>query len=166
MTLRLGALVIGLVALASPLAAQDDEGIAVGATAPAVTVPDLEGRPVDLGTWLGRKPVLLEFWATWCTSCQAMMPRLAAMKKEFGDQVEFVGVNVTVSETRAGVDAYVREHGVPFRTLYDEQGIAARAYNPPATSYIVIVDRSGKVVYTGAGGTQNLEPALRQVTGR
>jgi gamma-glutamyltranspeptidase len=88
------------------------------------------------------------------------------MKKEFGDQVEFVGVNVTVSETRAGVDAYVREHGVPFRTLYDEQGIAARAYNPPATSYIVIVDRSGKVVYTGAGGTQNLEPALRQVTGR
>lgn len=165
MTRRLG-LLIGIAALATPLAAQDEDGIAVGATAPAVTVPDLERRPVDLGRWLGRRPVLLEFWATWCTSCQAMMPRLAAMRDKYGDQVEFLGVNVTVSETRAGVEAYVREHGVPFRTLYDEEGVAARAYNPPATSYIVIVDRRGKVVYTGAGGTQNLEPALRQVTGR
>jgi predicted transcriptional regulator len=50
--------------------------------------------------------------------------------------------------------------------LYDEEGVAARAYDPPATSYIVIMDAEGRVVYTGSGGQQNLEPALRQVTGR
>ena len=160
------ALALAVAVLTSPVAAQDEEGIAVGAVAPAVIVPDLAGQPVDLARWLGRKPVLIEFWATWCTSCQAMMPRVAAMKSRYGDAVEFLGINVTVSETRAGVGAYVREHGVPFVTLYDADGVAARAYNPPATSYIVIVDREGKVAYTGVGGTQNLEPALRQVAGR
>jgi thiol-disulfide isomerase/thioredoxin len=115
---------------------------------------------------IGRKPMLLEFWATWCTSCQAMMPRLAAMREQFGDAVDFYGVNVTISETREGVREYVRKHAPPFETLYDEEGVAARAYDPPATSYIVIADASGKVVYTGSGGQQNLEPALRQVTGR
>ena len=154
-----------LAAAAGPSAAQE-EGIAVGSQAPAVTVPALDGTPVDLAQFIGRKPVLLEFWATWCTSCQAMMPRLAEMRKRFGDAVEFIGINVTISETRDGVAAYVREHDPPFRTLYDEDGEGARAYDPPATSFIVVADRTGRIVYTGAGGTQNLEPALRLVTGR
>lgn len=156
---------LALASFAGAAAAQE-EGIAVGRRAPAVTVPDLDGTPVDLARYIGRKPVLIEFWATWCTSCQAMMPRLAAMHERFGDAVEFIGINVTVSETREGVAAYVREHQPPFLTLYDAEGIGARAYDPPATSFIVIADRAGRVVYTGAGGTQNLEPALRQVTGR
>jgi thiol-disulfide isomerase/thioredoxin len=149
----------------APCVAQE-EGIATGVQAPAVVVKDLDGNPRDLGAVIGRKPMLLEFWATWCTSCQAMMPRLAAMREQFGDAVDFYGVNVTISETREGVREYVRKHAPPFETLYDEEGVAARAYDPPATSYIVIADASGKVVYTGSGGQQNLEPALRQVTGR
>lgn len=154
-----------MAAAALPAAAQE-EGIEIGAQAPAVVVMDLDGEPRDLGAILGRKPVLLEFWATWCTSCQAMMPTLRTMRDEFGDAVEFYGVNVTISETRDGVREYVKEHAPPFETLYDEEGVAARAYDPPATSYIVITDAAGKVVYTGSGGQQNLEPALRQVTGR
>lgn len=152
-------------AAAAPAAAQE-EGVATGSQAPVVVVMDLDGVPRDLGAVIGRKPVLLEFWATWCTSCQAMMPALRAMREEFGDAVEFYGVNVTISETRDGVRRYVAEHTPPFETLYDEEGVAARAYDPPATSYIVITDAAGKVVYTGSGGQQNLEPALRQVTGR
>ena len=80
--------------------------------------------------------------------------------------VEQVAAVRASSEGREGVAAYVREHRPPFLTLYDDAGVGARAYEPPATSFIVIADRSGRVVYTGAGGTQNLEPALRQVTGR
>lgn len=162
-----GALLVVLLAVgAGRGAAAQEEGIAVGSAAPAVVVPDLGNTPVDLGKLIGKRPVLIEFWATWCTSCQAMMPRLAAMRAEYGDTVEFIGINVTISETREGVAAYVREHAPPFRTLYDEAGDGARAYDPPATSFIVIVDAGGTVVYTGSGGNQNLEPALRRVTGR
>lgn len=142
-----------------------EEGIEVGSRAPGFVAPMLDGTAVDLGRVIGTRPVLLEFWATWCTSCQAMLPALRAMHERFGDEVAFYGVNVTISESRDGVRAFLAAHDPPFTTLYDEEGVAARAYDPPATSYIVIVDSAGTVVYTGSGGQQNLEPALRRVTG-
>jgi cytochrome c biogenesis protein CcmG, thiol:disulfide interchange protein DsbE len=145
-------------------AAAQEAGIPVGTKAPAVTVDDLDGKPVDLGEYLGRKPVLLEYWATWCEVCEALMPRVRAAHEKFGKQVEFFGVNVTVNQTPDRVRRWVAEHRPPFRTLYDDKGASTRAYKAPATSYVVIVDRTGKVAYTGTGSEQDLDAALRAVT--
>lgn len=147
----------------TPLAAQEDALVTVGDVAPAVVVPDLAGGSFDLASVLGKRPVLVEFWATWCTSCEAMLPRLREAHAQFGSVVEFIGVNVTIAETLDGVRQYMQDEAPPFRALYDSAGVAARAYGPPATSWIMIADADGRVVYTGLGGTQNLEPALRQV---
>lgn len=157
---------LALFLVATPLAAQEDALVAVGDEAPAVVIPDLAGGTFDLADVLGERPVLVEFWATWCTSCEAMLPRLRKAHAEFGDAVEFIGINVTVAETLDGVRQYVEDEAPPFRALYDSSGVAARAYGPPATSWIMIADSDGRVVYTGLGGTQNLEPALRQVAQR
>lgn len=148
---------------AGTLAAQE-AGIPVGSKAPAVVVEDLDQKPVDLGQYLGQKPVLLEFWATWCEVCEALMPRVRAAHQEFGDRVEFFGVNVTVNQTPERVRRWVAEHHPPFRTLYDAKGTSTRAYAAPTTSYVVIVDRAGKVAYTGTGDAQDLSGALRAVT--
>lgn len=155
--------VIGLVAGARPLTAQET-GLAVGSRAPAVVVKDLDGQSVNLGQYIGHKPVLLEFWATWCEVCRDLMPTVRAAHQEFGDKVEFFGVNVTVNQTPARVRKYVAAEQPPFRTLYDEAGVSIRAYEAPTTSYIVIIDRAGKVAYTGTGATQDLASALRAVT--
>jgi thiol-disulfide isomerase/thioredoxin len=160
-------IVLGLLVLAaSPAAAQIESGIAVGATAPIVTVNDLEGKPVDLGKYVGKQPVVLEWWATWCELCEAMLPRVKAAHATYGDRVAFLGINVTVNQTPARVRKYLETHQPPFRTLYDDRGTSIRAYQVPSTSFIAIVDRAGKVVYAGTGGEQDLEPALRQVTSR
>jgi thiol-disulfide isomerase/thioredoxin len=142
------------------------EGIALGAKAPVVRVNDLDGKAVDLGAYIGKKPVVLEFWATWCTLCEELLPRLKAAHAAFGDRVEFLGINVTVNQSPARVRRYLESHQPPYRTLYDDRGTSIRAYQVPSTSYIVIVDREGKVAYTGTGGEQNLEPVLKQVTSR
>ncbi len=162
------ALVVGMLAgaLARPAAAQAGTGIAVGATAPVVKVNDLDGKPVDLGAFIGKKPVLLEFWATWCSLCQELLPRIKAAHAAYGDQVEFLGINVTVHQTPARVRRYLESHQPPYRTLYDDQGTSIRAYQVPATSFVVVVDRNGKVAYAATGGEQNLEPVLKQVTSR
>ncbi len=75
-------------------------------------------------------------------------------------------VHGTVNQTPARVRRYLETHQPPVRTLYDDQGTSIRAYQVPSTSFIAVVDRAGKVVYTGTGGEQDLEPALRQVTSR
>ncbi|HEY5939334.1 MAG TPA: TlpA disulfide reductase family protein [Gemmatimonadales bacterium] len=160
--LVVGALFLAAVSWNSPLRAQES-GIPVGTKAPVVTVRDLDGKPVDLGQYIGKKPVLLEFWATWCELCEELLPRVRAARAAYGDQVEFFGVNVTVNQSRDRVRRYLEENQPPFRTLYDEEGTSTRAYQAPATSYVVIVDRSGKVAYTGSGGTQDLESVLRRI---
>lgn len=161
--LLVGALFLAAVSWNSPLQAQES-GIPVGTKAPVVTVRDLDGKPVDLGQYIGKKPVLLEFWATWCELCEELLPRVRAARAAYGDQVEFFGVNVTVNQSRDRVRRYLEKHQPPFRTLYDEEGTSTRAYEAPATSYVVIVDRSGKIAYTGSGGTQEFDGVLRRIT--
>ena len=163
---RAGPLLGALILLgATSAVAQDESGIRVGTAAPVVTVNDLDGKPVDLGQWLGKKPVLVEFWATWCPNCEELLPRLREAKRLVGDRMEFLAVNVTVNQTPEGVRRYLKDHEVPFHILYDDAGTSTRAYQAPATSYVVIVDAGGKVVYTGVGGDQKFEPALRRAAG-
>jgi methylamine dehydrogenase accessory protein MauD len=141
-----------------------ESGIAVGSRAPAVEVHDLEGKPVALGRYLGKKPVFLEFWATWCELCEQLLPRVKAAKSAYGDKVEFIGINVTVNQTPEKVRKYVDKHQPGYLVLYDDRGTSIRAYQVPSTSYVVIVDREGKVAYTGLGGTQEFDAVLRRVT--
>jgi len=150
---------------ALPIAAlrAQDAGLAVGSRAPAVAVHDLKGRPVDLGRWVGRKPVLLEWWATWCEECDVLLPRLRAAHAEVGGAVEFVAVNVAVNQSPEKVRRFVAAQQVPFVVLYDDEGVSTRAYQAPTTSYVVIVDRAGRVAYTGIGGDQPFLKALRRV---
>lgn len=164
MTHTLGIVLFLAAVLGTPRLRAQESGIAVGAEAPAVTVRDLDGKSVDLGDYIGKKPVFLEFWATWCELCEELLPQVRAAKATYGDRVEFIGVNVAVNQTRDRVRRYLEKHQPPFRTLYDEEGTSTRAYQAPATSYVVIVDRSGKVAYTGSGGTQEFDGVLRRVT--
>ena len=60
------------------------------------------------------------------------------------------------------VKAYVAKHGIPGDQLFDRNGKATGAYDVPATSYVVVLDKTGKVVYTGVGGDQNLEAAIKK----
>jgi thiol-disulfide isomerase/thioredoxin len=155
-------LATALVGSAPDLAAQES-GIAVGTRAPVVAVNDLDGKAVDLGQYIGKRPVFLEFWATWCEQCEALLPRLRAAQAAYGSQVEFFGVNVTVNQTPERVRKYLQEHEPGFRPLYDDQGTSIRAFQVPATSYVVILDRTGKVAYTGTGGSQEFDAVLRKV---
>jgi len=138
----------------------------VGDRAPVLAVHDLDGKPVDLGQWIGKQPVFLQFWATWCTSCAALEPAVRAAKATYGTEVEFIGVNITVADPRDSVRAWVARENPPWMVLYDDEGASQRAYDVAETSYVVIIDRSGRIVYTGVGGKQSFGTALRRATAK
>jgi peroxiredoxin len=153
-------------ALVAPVAlSAQDIGLPLGTKAPAVTVQDLDGNAVDLGRYIGKQPVLLEFWATWCPLCKALEPALKAAHGRYGATVQFVAVGVGVNESPASIKRHLADHPLPFPVLFDASGAAVRAYQAPTTSYIVVLDRTGKVTYTGAGTDQDIGAALRQVVG-
>jgi len=151
-----------LVSLASTPAIAQDLGIEVGAQAPAVAVQSLDGKQIDLGSFIGKTPMLIEFWATWCPNCRELMPTLLGAEKKFGKQVKFVAIAVAINQSPERVRRWLAANPMPHDTYYDTEGKAAGAFDAPATSYVVVLDKNGRVVYTGLGGKQDLEAALKK----
>jgi len=145
----------------TPAVAQD-LGIEVGTQAPAVTVQSLDGKQVNLGQYIGKTPMLIEFWATWCANCRELMPTLLDAEKKFGKQVKFVALAVAINQSPEKVRRWLAAHPLPHDTFYDVDGKAAGAFDAPATSYVVVLDKTGRVVYTGLGGKQDLDAALKK----
>lgn len=156
------ALIAGALTIAAPRALRaQDTGLPLGSSAPSAIVNTLDGRAVNLAD-VAKGPAVIEFWATWCENCEHLLPALKRAHATYGDKVKFVGVSVSVNQSPKRVQLHVAKYGVPGVQLYDTQGNATGAWDVPATSYIVVLDKSGKVVYTGVGGDQDLEAAIRK----
>lgn len=138
-------------------------GIERGATPVGMPLERLDGAggALNLSESIGRKPVLLEFWATWCENCEALHPQMLEAHAEFGDRVDFFAVAVGVNQSPERIRKHLEELPVPFPTLWDEQGAAVREFEAPNTSYIVMLDSDGRVTYTGTGAGQDIQAAIR-----
>lgn len=145
-----------------PLLAQADEGIAVGTAAPAVVVTNASGQNVRVTPTIGR-PMLIEFWATWCEFCERLEPTMKAAYSKYGDQVQFAAIAVNVNQSERRVAKHVKDRSLKYPVYYDKSGKAVSAYDVAATSYVVVIDKHGKIAYTGVGDKQDLEAAIRGV---
>lgn len=146
------------------LSAQTRIGIEMGAQPEALVLPTVQGEKIDLAESFGHRPVLLQFWATWCPKCEALEPQIIAAHEQFGDRVDFYGVAVAVGQSPDRIVKHFKDRPLPFPMLWDEQGEATRRFMAPTTSYIVILDSDGRVAYTGVDTEQDIIGALRRVT--
>jgi len=154
---------VAIVAVAAAPAAAQDLGIAVGEMAPGGPLETLAGQTVDLGSYLGKtQPTVIEFWATWCGNCKQLEPAMRAAHAKYGKSVRFVTVAVSVNQSAERVKAWQAANKMPGELFYDRKGTVSGAYDVPATSYVVVADKAGKIVYTGVGGTQNLDAAIKK----
>jgi thiol-disulfide isomerase/thioredoxin len=155
------AIVVGTAAGPGRLAAQE-VGLPVGTAAPPAAVETLDGRPADLARVVAGRPALVEFWATWCPNCKQLEPKIARLAAQYGGRLQLVTVAVSVNQTPERVRRYVAARRIPGTVVFDRSGAATAAYDAPATSYVVLLDRAGKVVYTGQGGDQDLAAAVQR----
>jgi cytochrome c biogenesis protein CcmG/thiol:disulfide interchange protein DsbE len=127
--------------------------------APALALPDLAGRTVDLRALRG-KVVAVNFWATWCGPCRLEMPDLAkAWREAHGSCLEILGV----AEESAREDVVHATDGLPYPILIDERGEAAARWKIPGYPYTFLVDPEGKVrrVFEGSVSRGELLEAAR-----
>jgi cytochrome c biogenesis protein CcmG/thiol:disulfide interchange protein DsbE len=176
--LRLAVLVIALVALltgAGVLLAGRLAGS--GSAFPAAFVPQqpaslagsgalpLEGQPapdfilktLDDGTVALSKlqghPVLINFWASWCTPCRAEMPEIVrTYETHKADGLVVLAINMTFQDSLPEAQAFAREFHMPFPVLLDDTGAVARdAYRVPVLPMSFFVDRKGVIVHRQIG---------------
>jgi len=120
--------------------------------APDFTVYDIDGNAFRLSDFRG-KPVILNFWASWCGPCKAEMPDFEEAYTEYGEDIHFVIVNLADgrSETVESGSAYIEEMGYTFPVYYDTDMDAAYTYGISSIPMTVFLDAEGAIV-TGQVG--------------
>jgi thiol-disulfide isomerase/thioredoxin len=129
--------------------------------APDFTVLDALGNEVSLSSLKG-KPVVLNFWATWCGYCVDEMPEFESAFREYGNEAAFMMVNLTEGsrETLESASGYISANGYTFPVYYDTKGSAAYAYGIRSIPLTYFIDSEGTIVSGGPGAIS--EKALRE----
>lgn len=115
----------------------------VGALAPEFTLSDASGKILSLSSYKG-KPVLLYFWATWCTFCREDMPELEQLRQTEGD-TELVILAINLLEKPGAVAAFGQQLGLTLPLLLDSEGTVSAIYLVRATPTYYFIDRDGVV---------------------
>lgn len=120
--------------------------------APDFTVTDANGAKASLADFKG-KPMIINFWASWCPPCKAEMPYFNEAFQELGSDVQFVMINQT-DGTRETVDiakAFIKEKGYAFPVYFDTTLDASIAYNATSLPSTFFVNSEGMVVAAFSG---------------
>jgi len=127
--------------------------INTGSQAKDFTVEDIDGKEVSLSDFRG-KPVVVNFWASWCPPCKAEMPYYNEVYKEVGDEVQFMMVDLVDGsrETVATAKAFIEDNGYEFPIFFDTDQDAAIAYGVYSIPTSIFIDKDGKVVKSITGG--------------
>jgi len=111
------------------------------------TLPEPGGGQVSLAQFIGKKPVLLVFWATWCAICKEEVPVINRMHSEppMSGKVQILALDFMESEKK--VNAFISSKKVAYPVLLDRRGRVARKYKVVGIPTFILIDRDGKVVY-------------------
>ena len=133
-------------------------------TAPDVEFFDADGNSLMLSHFFD-KPLVLNFWATWCGPCKSEMPGFDRLYDKYKDKVNFVMLNVSDSEET--VEAFIKENGFGFPVYFDKTQIASYTYGASSIPLTFVMYKGGEVYgyQMGVLPEEALEEALKTVLG-
>ncbi|WP_170287021.1 TlpA family protein disulfide reductase [Paenibacillus faecis] len=135
-----------------------------GTKAPEFALVGLDGKTYQVG---GKrdKPLLLNFWASWCDPCKEEAPDLVKLAEKYSDTLDVFAVNVTFYDKLDDAKAFVKDYGYTFPVLLDEKEKVYRKYNGVAFPTNVLIDPDGKIrdVVVGTLPPEELEAKIRKL---
>lgn len=132
-------------------------------TAPDFTVLDMDGNEVNLSDYFG-KPIIINFWATWCGPCKSELPAFDNMYAKYGDDVEFIMLNLTDGsrDTVDKVKQFVSDNSYSFPVYFDTTLEASNTYGAYSIPNTYLIDDEGIPVHSqmGAMSEEQLEQLI------
>ncbi len=131
---------------------QEEEGREELSKAPDFTVYDIDGNSYQFSDFLG-KPVIINFWASWCSPCKSEMPDFDKVYQEYGEEIHFLMVNMTdgYQETKESALEFIEESGYTFPVYYDTDMDAAMTYGVYSIPMTYFIDEEGYAIAHGRG---------------
>ncbi len=123
--------------------------------APDFMLKLFSGQTITLKDFAGKKPVVINFWASWCPPCRQEAPALAKVSRMYEGRVEFIGV--VINDTEANALAFMKEFGISYDNGIDQDNIA-RKYRITGIPETFWIDKQGQLVghWIGAIDEANL----------
>lgn len=145
---------------------ETDSGENAAETAPDFTMTDASGEEVKLSDFFG-KPVILNFWASWCGPCKSEMPHFEDAYQKYGEDINFVIVNLTdgARETVEAASDFIEEQGYTFPLYFDtntEGAVTYGTYSIPVT-YFIGADGVPVAQANGALDAETLQKGLDMI---
>ena len=119
----------------------------IGDVAPSLDLKTIEGKPLSLSDYHGKKAVYLVFWNTWCSYCIKKTPRYKTLEEEFGDRIEIIAINTGWSDSPAEMEQYRHQHETNYLLVFDDQEAITKRYKVSAVPTEFIIDVDGVVRY-------------------
>lgn len=138
----------------------------IGNLVPLFTLPHYPDRKmISISDYKG-KPMFINFWASWCDPCKQETPDLVKAYAKYGNEVEFIGVNLTSSDSVADVTKFVHQYGMKYTVLLDTAGQVSKQYGIVGIPTSVFVNGEGKItaIYMGAIPTHVLTQDLNSIS--
>ena len=128
------------------------ENVSSVETAPDFTVSDLNGNEVHLSDYKG-KPIVINFWATWCSPCKMELPDFQSAYEKYGDDIVFMMINLTdgYRDTVDTVKEFCNTNGYTFPVFFDTQYTASEAYSAYSIPTTVAINIDGEIIDTRIG---------------
>lgn len=149
----------------------DDTGDGNGANAattpaPDFTMTDADGAALTLADFKG-KPVLLNFWASWCGPCQSEMPDIQKAWEAHAQDIDFVIVNMTgmSGETEQAARTFLADNGYTFPVYFDKDSSAAAAFGVNSIPQTYLIDAEGNILggYMGAMTSSIIDEGIQML---
>lgn len=115
------------------------------------TVTSASGKSRKLSEFAG-KPIVVNFWATWCSPCVKELPYFNNLSKEYKGDVEFLMINVEESSKEENVKNFVKENKYTFPLYFDNTGWAYSAYSDGYIPFTLVINSNGELIYNNSGG--------------
>ncbi|CAM4398433.1 TlpA family protein disulfide reductase [Paenibacillus alkaliterrae] len=156
--------VIIVIAIMQPDGVNKEETARINFQAPSFELSGLNDATYSLASLKG-KPVLINFWASWCGPCRKEAPELVRLYDKYKSEIEIYAVNLTSDDSLKGAIAFSKRYQFSFPVLLDEQGEVSKLYKVRSIPTTYFIDGSGKImnVVTGAVSPETLEKLILEI---
>ena len=125
---------------------------AIASGAPDFTLEDLDGDLFTLSDYIGEGPIVISFWATWCTPCKKELPHLQTLHDKYKDKgLTLITIAEDAPKTQPKVSPYVKSKKLTFPVLLDPDNEILHLFQGNTLPYRVVIDYEGDILETHQG---------------
>lgn len=132
----------------------------IGDPAPSFRITTLAGDTVDLADSLGKRPIYLKFWATWCKYCIYELPHAQQVFNQYGDKVTVLLINVGMNDSADNIHKAYSKAKVSLPTAIDTNGEIVASYGVVGTPNHILIDATGRLLYRSFLASDELDAHL------